>query len=373
MLVNTTSGAFSNLSSALVEKFLEVSKFEIISQIISQNKSHGTNTTDADTYHRYLHQDIIILCLYALITVVAFFGNCLVFKVMLNKKGGVRGGTCTTRSTTNILIANLAVSDILGALVIPGQWALCSHWWMASTSKWACGFGKLVQALSYNVDTFTMTAIAVDRYRIVRNPFSARIDPTRTLMVIWSLGTLLATTTLIQMRVWTYFGPARLMDCQVLSLWDDLNSNSDAEAGFRKARFGLVLTWFLGQYLVPLTIAGTLYGLAIKKLWGQQRPGSVTGQQMAFYARAKMRTIRMMAIAVAAFALCWLPVHVIHIVDWLNVPIMPQKCNLSLFYLLFYWLAISSISYNPFIYYWFNRDFRESAKKVFVFWRSSKN
>jgi hypothetical protein len=36
-------------------------------------------------------------------------------------------------------------------------------------------------------------------------------------------------------------------------------------------------------------------------------------------------------------------------------------------YLMFYWLGISSCSYNPFIFWWLNHEFRAGARSVWHF------
>jgi hypothetical protein len=114
------------------------------------------------------------------------------------------------RSTTFILIINMAISDILGGIVIPGQWLFCSYFFLentASIGERLCGLNKSAQILSYYVSTFSMTAIALDRYRLVVHPMSRRIKPLIPIITTWILGAIFTSTTLFSMRVSEYFSP----------------------------------------------------------------------------------------------------------------------------------------------------------------------
>ncbi len=72
----------------------------------------------------------------------------------------------------------------------------------------------------------------------------------------------------------------------------------------------------------------------------------------------------MLTIALFVFIIVWFPVHLIHMIDFYITPLLQNNCNSSYYYLFFYWLAISSCSYNPYIYCWFNNDFRSAAKAM---------
>jgi len=78
------------------------------------------NITDIDNNHTFtaeqtyekFGQDISIFILYSFTTVLSLFGNIIVCYVAFRRK---------VTTTTYILIGNLALSDILGAITIPGK------------------------------------------------------------------------------------------------------------------------------------------------------------------------------------------------------------------------------------------------------------
>lgn len=85
---------------------------------------------------------------------------------------------------------------------------------------------------------------------------------------------------------------------------------------------------------------------------------SITGQTPT-HLRTKRKTIKMLICVVATFAICWLPYNLLFIVeDFFHI-----NFSLTIHYLT-HWLAMSSICYNPFIYFWLNRGYRQGIMNV---------
>jgi hypothetical protein len=108
-----------------------------------------------------LLRNIIIICSYSLIVIVSLCGNLLVVKVIVFGKRKM----CTT---TNILIASLAFSDIvMTAFNIPFNVArlLLGSWPFGS---FLCVSVPFVQVTCVYVSTFTMTVIAFHRWWTLR-------------------------------------------------------------------------------------------------------------------------------------------------------------------------------------------------------------
>lgn len=182
------------------------------------------------------------------------------------------------------------------------------------------------------------------------------------------------------MRVSEYFTGNKLVHCRII-----LKLDSHLTGLIRKYRVGLVV---LTQYLLPLVIASIFYTKCIQKMLSRKRIGKApllpfyvligwvttffaffkhsgernTHQEALFY-RSKMRTIKMLVLSLSAFALAWLPVHLVHFIDFYIYPLMPKQCNSSFTYNFFYWAAISSISFNPFIYCSYDNKVRSTAQR----------
>ena len=321
-----------------------------------------TNSTSNSTsyYDPYVVRDSIVLFMYLITSIVAVIGNIFICLVVYNKK--------QMRSTTYILIVSMAISDIIGGLTIPGQWFFCSTWFLSigSSGERICGLHKSAQILSYYVSTFTMTAIAIDRYRLVLHPLKPRIKWVWPVAITWLLGMLFTSTTLASMRVSEYFSPTQgLIGCRVIFA-------HDVSFILRKIRVLLVMST---QYIIPLGITAFLYGMVMYTIWKRETVGSVTQDKKQSLDKHKRKTIKMLIVVVVLFALAWLPTHIMHFLKFYTniIPLEKGKCNSSTFYTLCYWLGISSCSYNVFIYCYFNSDFRLEAIRywnmIFPFWK----
>ncbi|CAG2118536.1 unnamed protein product, partial [Medioppia subpectinata] len=185
-----------------------------------------------------------------------------------------------------------------------------------------------------------------------------RMKPWIPIVCIWLLATICVLPTMVSMRIMTYFSPNHLIHCRIA-----FPSTYFSKGPFRKFRAAFVM---ITQYAIPLIIAIILYAFCIIKIISRKRLGAVTDQQSREFCRSKRRTIQMLTIALLAFAIAWLPVHLIHMIDFYITPLLPNDCNFSPYYLFVYWLAVSSVCFNPFIYCYLNNDFRSAAKSVLM-------
>lgn len=134
---------------------------------------------------------------YGTISLVAVVGNAFVLWIVATSR--------RMRTETNYLIANLAISDIIiGLFSIPFhfQAALLQRWLLP---RFMCAFCPFVQVVSVNVSIFTLTAIAVDRYRAITIPLKARLNSRLTaralISVIWAVSMLTAVPYALALRV----------------------------------------------------------------------------------------------------------------------------------------------------------------------------
>ena len=92
------------------------------------------------------------------------------------------------------------------------------------------------------------------------------------------------------------------------------------------------------------------------------RRSIIGARQFPTFQQSRTRSIRLLIIIVAVFALSHFPVHFMHVRDFFISPsnrtTRLNQCNDTTIYLFFYWLGISSCCHNPIIYSWFNGQFR---------------
>ena len=144
------------------------------------------------------------------------------------------------------------------------------------------------------------------------------------------------------------------------------------------------LLFFLLTYLIPMIGMGICYYQMGYHLW----KGDKTILQLVMIpqaAMAKSRTdkkrvsvtsgifklfnaiifqiVKMFAVVVFIFMVCWAPYHIYFIFVFHN-PSVTQSAYIGHIYLFFYWLAMANSCVNPIIYYWMNVRFRAYFNKV---------
>lgn len=112
-----------------------------------------TISTDPNGVYSSFYKDLFVFILYIITFLVASVGNLIVCYVCFVKR---------PKSTTFLLIANMSVSDLLSALLIPTQWFFCSTYFLDANERY-CGSFKSLQVVSYYISTFTMALISFDR------------------------------------------------------------------------------------------------------------------------------------------------------------------------------------------------------------------
>ncbi len=128
-------------------------------------------------------------------------------------------------------------------------------------------------------------------------------------------------------------------------------------------RRAFTLTLFIMFYLLPLTIIGTCYLMMTLSLNGEGRPGSHQQGCAAEASRTRKRKIaKLVMVVVATFALCWLPIHVVH----LNNDFGPTEYS-YLFYIIkivAHCMSYANSAINPIIYSFMSNSFRQSFREA---------
>lgn len=308
-------------------------------------------------------RDICLLFLYTFTSFLALIGNGVVFRISSLRK---QSRNHLPLSTTSIFLLNLALADGLSGLAIPLQFIFCSSHFLHNVpfSSHLCILSKSTLIWAYNASTLTMCIIAYDRYRLIQNPLRqySRRNTRQAILFTWFVSALFASSCLISMKVHTYFiSKQKLISCQILFPIKSQYISSDL---IRKIRVFFLVVLF---YIIPLLVISILCCLTMRTI---ARRSVIGVQEFPTFKQTRTRSIRLLIIMVLVFTLSHLPVHFLHIRDF----VMPSsskyhtqrnRCNDSTIYMVCYWLGISSCCHNPIIYSWFNRRFRTVALNCF--------
>nr|KAG5701596.1 hypothetical protein BaRGS_019285 [Batillaria attramentaria] len=321
------------------------------------------NSNDSDPDQKFkstrgnaLDNALFILA-YSVLSVIAVFGNSLVCYVICKNK--------RLHTATNFFIANLAVSDLLVTFLnVPFN--IMRHVLMDwPFGEVLCHLVNFSLMVSTYVSTYTLTSIALDRHRVVLKPLSPRMPKTLAgciLVAIWVIAILLS----LPFGIFTRVRESRLIleEGGVVGFRNTKRCIPNYPPHMYKFETYLTVGTFVLQYCVPLTLIGVAYGRIVQSLWSRTHVGAVTANQQQSQARAKRKSIKLLIAVVVAFALCWLPLNLYHLLTDLHPNAQVFQYNSNAFFAC-HWVAISSTCYNPFIYCWLNENFREEVKNRF--------
>ncbi len=150
------------------------------------------------------------------------------------------------------------------------------------------------------------------------------------------------------------------------------------EYGWRNHMFlkAYTLSLTIVEFIAPMAIMCVVYFLIAVKLWYREIPGGhLTAQQEIEAESSKRKTVRMLIIVVALFALCWAPYYVVALlrdVAYYLLPTMQVKdhsLSLTIYYIV-EMLAMSNSMFNTLIYIVFNANFRKHVKQLPEIWCS---
>jgi len=320
---------------------------EEINGSLEMNFANITNSTDEDYQPLYsppLEIVVVLSLFYGAISLVSVLGNSTVILIVVTSR--------RMQSVTNFFIANLALADvIIGLFAIPFQFqaALLQRW---NLPEFLCPFCPFFQNLSVNASIFTLTAIAVDRYKAIMFPLKSHASKARTkvvIVIIWLLSVVLAVPMVFAFR--TEMVAPDLLQC--------LPSNIDK----------YYLMWYknflcLVQYFVPLILISGAYIRMAITLWSTKTPGTAQKDRDVAVMNNKKKVIKMLMLVVALFTLAWLPLQVYDVLNQIfdEINYYPY---INIIWFCCHWLAMSNSCYNPFIYLLCNEKFKKELRSKF--------
>uniref|UniRef100_A0A8D0DHN6 G-protein coupled receptors family 1 profile domain-containing protein n=1 Tax=Salvator merianae TaxID=96440 RepID=A0A8D0DHN6_SALMN len=292
---------------------------------------------------------LLVIPCYTLVVAVGIFGNYLLLHVICK--------TQKMHSVTNLFIGNLAFSDMLMcATCVPFTlaYAFNPRGWVFG--KFLCYFVFLMQPMTVYVSVFTLTAIAVDRYYTTVHLLRKRISLTASMSIIggiWLLSCALALPAVVH----TYhveFQKEGFAICEEFWIEEE------------KEHLAYAYSTLIITYILPLSAVSLSYVCITLKLKNRVVPRHPTQSQARFDRLRKRKTFHLLVMLVAAFAVCWLPIHVFNIIRDVDINLI-NKDYFLLIQLLCHWFAMSSSCCNPFLYAWLQGRFRSGLKEMVTF------
>lgn len=295
---------------------------------------------------------IMMTSLYAISFLVALVGNSLGMYIIWRK--------CGIKSSTHLLIANLACSNLLITfIVMPMSVAFLynGHRWHAGIAgAITCKLSQYLFVFPIATSILTILVVSVDRFFAVFYPLKGKVFRRPRIMTatIWICSAIVMAPTLASFKVisspdgneWScisYFGE----DPQIAEMLIKFYYSSI----------------FAVLYMLPLLVIAVLYTLVCYRLYHHKIPGNFTGRAYAVAVeKSRRKVVKVLSMIVAAFALCWFPAHAMHYLvafhteSYLRMP-------LYVFPLLL-WISHTNSAIDPFLYILLSQNFRREFGKV---------
>ncbi|XP_056142020.1 opioid receptor, delta 1b [Lampris incognitus] len=290
---------------------------------------------------------VCITALYSLVCVVGLLGNVLVmFGVVRYTK---------MKTATNIYIFNLALADALATSTLPFQ----SAKYLMNTWPFGELLCKVIIAIDYyNMFTsiFTLTMMSVDRYIAVCHPVRALDFRTP------------AKAKLINVCIWILSSAigVPIMVMAVTKVTEKGNTVCTLNFPTPEWYWDMVtkLCVFIFAFVVPVLVITICYGLMILRL---KNVRLLSGSKEKD--RNLRRITRMVLVVVAAFIVCWTPIHIFIIVKTM-VEIDQKNPMVVVSWHLCIALGYTNSSLNPLLYAFLDENFKRCFKDFCLPYRS---
>nr|XP_040058036.1 LOW QUALITY PROTEIN: cholecystokinin receptor [Gasterosteus aculeatus aculeatus] len=345
------------------------------------------------------------ILLYSLIFFLSVFGNLLIIVVLtVNKR---------MRTVTNTFLLSLAVSDLMMAVFCMPFTLIPNILKDFIFGAAMCKIVSYLMGISVSISTFSLVAIAIERYSAICNPLKSRVWQTRShayrvIAATWMLAFVIMIPYPIISHLESFQGPENTTAHKCRHIWPVATAEQ---------------TWYILLLLVLFAIPGLVmivaYGLISRELFrGIQfemghkkdstdvkngltstvsgggddgdgcyvnvvpRPHSMEMSTTAASSRAikaerprsntseakleaKKRVIRMLVVIVVLFFLCWMPLYVAN--TWRAFDNVSAKRALSGTPIAFiHLLCYTSACVNPIIYCFMNTRVRKALLATFA-------
>ncbi|XP_019361468.1 PREDICTED: leukotriene B4 receptor 1-like [Gavialis gangeticus] len=246
----------------------------------------------------YIEKSVVCLIL-SLSFTIGIPGNIIVIWTVCKKM--------KQRSSTVLLILNLAISDLLVLATLP-------IWIYSFADSWVFGVPicKMLVYMVYSsmyASVFIITSLSLERFIAVFYPFSVQRRKNKAVIfkvvfLIWILS--------------FGFGVSIIPFQDIQEINGGLQCVGRSYSSNQQKILNLLLETFVG-FVIPFAIICTCYMCVGRKL-----------RQMSY--QSKQRTERLIVSVVVAFAVCWFPHHLFNIISIVSMQIEDsnQKIFLAL-------------------------------------------
>ena len=288
---------------------------------------------------------------YSLILVVSLVGNSLIILIVYK--------TPTLRKPINMLIANMAMSDLLYPIFLfPVKLVdfQVGSWLIGGTlgQTW-CKIYAFLADISTLVSIQSLVLITVDRYAAVvvplRSPLISRKVCRCLIVGTWVLA--------------AGFHSPYLFTFSLVEDQEEKRCMNQREVIFGEtSSFGIyLLSGLIFFFYIPFVVLVILYSKILIKLKGQVHPGEKSASAEEQRTRRNRNVLKMTVAIVVVFFICWIPFS-IQLVTSYFVPQNTLNCKFWVSYYVALFMAYTNCAINPIICLTFTRNYRQALRRL---------
>ena len=288
---------------------------------------------------------------YSLIIVVSLVGNSLIGIIVYK--------TPTLRKPINLLILNMATSDLLFPVILfpirlaelhVGSWPINGAFGEA-----LCKLHAFLADASTSVSIQSLVLITVDRFGAVVFPLRSPIVSSKLCAFFIPVTWIVAMTI-----VWPYLfafklveDPAEGLVCKLL--WEETFGKKSSYAIY----FLILAVVFV---YIPTVLLVAFYSIIMIKLKKQAHPGEQSANAEEQRTKRNRNVLKMAVAIVAVFFICWIPFYSNKLIFFLTTDSSIRSCGLKYTVTLF--MAYANCAINPIICLVFSSNYRCRLKRL---------
>lgn len=294
---------------------------------------------------------VVLTLGYAVVFPIALLGNSLVLYVVYRHQ--------ILRNALNYLIVNMAIADLLVTIfIMPYSVAylfIKNVWFSGIFGDILCRAVHFSLTASIGASIFTLMTMTLDRFISI--------------VFVWRQSLTLGSSKLVLVLIWVLSFGMFGFNLQVYRVdviageYRCYPSFIDFPPEFPKIS---AICFFVFLYAIPLLLMAVLYSIICHKLFKQKMAGGDREID-----KKKKRVIHMLITCTVFFALCWLPLHILHYHIYFDMK--TYQCFPPLFILGGFWLGHANSAVNPCLYVIFNKTFRMAFLKALHLTSSDSN
>lgn len=304
-------------------------------------------------------QDVAFAVLYSLIIVIGIPTNCAIITIVRK--------TPSMHTTTNYLLLNLAVADLLTLMLCPGSYdyVLTKVHFDETTGDFLCKVfaGNAVVPITMNAAALTVSLIAVERYLALVKPFEIGLRLTKkrlpyVIALLWTFSLVSCVPDWLSNTVDS--NPHSIYPCKRPWRIDEY-SHHEGFIMFTSISFGIVPTilvifcyfeLFRGFFITHTICAAALQG-----------SGNLALEQH----RSKRQLFKLLLWIMLLFCVCTLPFFLffIYLTAIDKETVANNRYRLLLIHRTVRFLLIANSFCNPLIYAFQSSNYRRGFKRIF--------